>query len=265
MLDSLYMIFLIFTLALSVMAAPLLRSSQTVNGRITTSGFDGTGVLIGFVVTIGVAAVTSPLMGFGFVFAVLLHEFGAAKAYQFVGHKLARVRLVPLPYMAPPRSDDDFEDALAESYAALYAPALAIVPIVIASGLFHASAETFPIFSDFTRAVGIMLGTFNFVVLLPFQPFAGGRVVRAISDSFWPSLSKLVTLFMVAAFTAAALKDHSIVMGVLAIAGVHSLLRPKRAEHTRLSPNSALVVLAAYAFCMCLHFTAGWWLLRDLF
>jgi hypothetical protein len=258
------MVFLIFALALSVMAAPLLRSTQAVNGRITTSGFDGTGVIVGFVVTVGVAAVTSPLMGFGFVFAVLLHEFGAAKACQFVGHELARVRLVPLPYMAPPRSDDDFDDALEDSYAALYAPALAILPMVVAFGLFHASAAAFPLFADFMRALGIMIGTFNFVMLLPFLPFAGGRIVAAVSDSFWPSLSTLVTLFMIAAFAAAALKDHSIAMGILATAGVQSLLRSKRANDKRLSPNTALVVLSAYAFCICVHFTAGWWLLQDL-
>ncbi|MBU2866516.1 hypothetical protein [Pacificibacter marinus] len=258
------MVFLIFALALTAMGAPLLRSTQAVNGRITTSGFDGTGVIVGFIVTVGVAATTSPLMGFGFVFAVLLHEFGAAKACQFVGHDLARVRLVPLPYMAPPRSDNDFDDALNESYAALYAPALAISPMIVAFSLFHASAATFPLFSDFMRAVGIMIGTFNFVMLLPFLPFAGGRVVQAVSDSFWPSLSTWVTLFMIAAFTAAALRDHSIAMGILATAGVQSLLRPKRTKHKRLSPNTALVVLSAYAFCICVHFTAGWWLLQDL-
>lgn len=258
------MIFLIFALALSVLAAPLLRSTQAANGRITTSGFDGTGVIVGFAVTAGVAAITSPLMGFGFVFAVLLHEFCAAKACQFVGHDIARVRLVPLPYMAPPRSDNSFHDALEESYAALYAPALAILPMVVSFGMFQASAAYFPAFSDFMRAVGIMIGTFNFVMLLPFLPLAGGRVVRAVSDSFWPNLSTFVTVFMVAAFAAAALRDQSIAMGLLAIAGVQSLIYRKRPEQARLSPNNALVVLSAYAFCMCVHFTAGWWLLSGL-
>lgn len=258
------MVFLFFALALTVLAAPLLRSTQAANGRITISGFDGTGVIVGFIVTVGVAAATSPLMGFGFVFAVLLHEFGAAKACQFVGHELARVRLVPLPYMAPPRSDNDFDDALEETYAALYAPALAIIPMVVAFGLFRASAATFPLFSDFMRALGIMIGTFNFVMLLPFLPFAGGRVVQAISDSFWPILSTLMTLFMIAAFATAAVRDHSIAMGILATAGVQSLLSPKRAKHKRLPPNTALVALSAYAFCVCVHFTAGWWLLQDV-
>lgn len=259
------MIFLVFALALTAMAAPLLRSTQTDTGRITTSGFDGTGVIIGFAVTAGVAALTSPLMGFGFVFAVLLHEFGAAKACQFVGHDVARVRLVPLPYMAPPRSDTTFHDALEESYAALYAPALAILPMVIAFGLFQASAAQFPAFAEVMRAFGIMIGTFNFVMLLPFLPLAGGRVVRTVSDSFWPNLSVIVTIFMVAAFAAAAVRDSSIAMGVLAVAGVQSLIYRKRPEQQRLSPNNALVVLSAYSFCMCVHFTAGWKLLSGVF
>lgn len=259
------MVFLIFALVLTLMAAPLLRSTQAVNGRITTSGFDGPGVIVGFIVTVGVAAITSPLMGFGFIFAVLLHEFGAAKACQFAGHDLARVRLVPLSFMAPPRSDEFFDDALEESFAALYAPALAILPMVIAFGLFQASATSFPLFSDVMRAFGIMIGTFNFVMLLPFLPFAGGRVVHAISDNFWPNFSTFVTLFMIAAFTAAALRDHSISMGILATAGAQSLLRRKSAQNKRLTSNAALVVLSAYAFCMCVHFTAGWWLSKELF
>jgi Zn-dependent protease len=258
------MTFLIFALALTVMATPLLRSSQAAQGRITTSGFDGTGVIIGFAITAGVAAATSPLMGFGFVFAVLLHEFGAARACQIVGHDLARVRLVPLPYVAPPRTDHGFEDALEDSFAALYAPALAILPMVVCFGLFQASAPYFPAFSNFMRALGIMIGTFNFVMLLPFIPLPGGRVVRAVSDSFWPNLSAVVTLFMVAAFAAAALRDQSIAMGLMAIAGLQSLIRRKHPEQARLSPNNALVVLASYAFCMCVHFSGGWWLLRSL-
>jgi hypothetical protein len=258
------MLFLIFALALTVMATPLVRSSQAANGRITTSGFDGTGVIIGFVVTACVAATTSTLMGFGFVFAVLLHEFGAARACQLIGHDLARVRLVPLPYLAPPRSDNTIDDALQESFAALYAPALAILPMVIAFGLFQAGAGHFPVFSDVMRAFGIMVGTFNFVMLLPFLPFAGGRIVRAVSDSFWPNLSVFVTLFMIAAFASAAIRDQSIAMGILAAAGLQSLIYRKRPKQARLSPNNALVVLAAYAFCMCVHFTAGWWLLSGL-
>lgn len=258
------MIFLVFAVALTVMSVPLVRSSQTAQGRITTSGFDGTGVIIGFAVTAGIAALTSPLMGFGFVFAVLLHEFGAARACQLIGHDVARVRLVPLPFVAPPRSDRGFDDALDDSFAGLYAPALAILPMVIAFGLFQASAAHFPIFSDLMRAFGIMIGAFNFVMLLPFLPFAGGRIVRAVSDSFWPNLSMFVTLFMIAAFCAAAFRDQSIAMGILAVAGAQSLLYRKRPKQERLSPNAALVVLAAYAFCMCVHFNAGWWLLTGM-
>jgi hypothetical protein len=53
-------------------------------------------------------------------------------------------------------------------------------------------------------------------------------------------------------------------MGLMAIAGLQSLIRRKHPEQARLSPNNALVVLASYAFCMCVHFSGGWWLLRSL-
>jgi hypothetical protein len=257
------MTFLLLSLALTAVAAPFLRSSQVGLGQIASSGFNGTGVIIGFAVTSSIAALTSPLMGFGFIFAVLLHEIGAAKACQFIGHDLARVRLVPLPYIARPRSDHAFDDALEDSFAALYGPALAILPMVVSLGLFHASTPYFPLFTEVMRAIGIMIGTFNFVMLLPFAPFAGGRIVRAISDSFWPNLSILVTLFMVAAFATSALCDKSVSMGILAAIGLQSLLHKRRSEQTRLSPNNALITLSAYAFCLCVHFTGGWSLLNG--
>ncbi|RPE67387.1 hypothetical protein EDD53_1794 [Pacificibacter maritimus] len=258
------MIFLLLSLALSILAAPLLRPAAQGQGRIATYGFDGTGVIMGFALTAAVAALTSPFMGFGFVFAVILHEYGAAKACNIIGHDVARLRLVPLPFVAPPRTDHAFDDALEDSFAALYAPGLAVLPMVVSFGLFQASAPFFPTFSEFMRAIGIMTGAFNFIMLLPFLPFAGGRVVRAISDSFWPKMSFVVTIFMASAFLSAALRDQSIAMGILAAAGLQSLFHRKRHSQTQLSPNNTLLVMATYAFCLCVHFTGGWWLLNSV-
>jgi Zn-dependent protease len=114
------------------------------------------------------------------------------------------------------------------------------------------------------RLLGIVTGTFNFIMLLPFLPFAGGRVVRAVSESFWPRLSTLVTVFMTAAFASAAVKDQSIAFMILTAAGVQSLVYKPRAKQTRLSPNETLLVLATYSFCLTAHFTGGWWLLTGL-
>ncbi|SFJ93445.1 hypothetical protein [Celeribacter neptunius] len=258
------MSFLILAIALGIFALPLVTAPLPGAGRITASGFDGTGVVIGFVITVAVSALTSPLFGIGFVLAVLLHEYGSALACRFIGHEVARVRLVPLPYLSGPRSDRAFDHALEESFAALYAPALAIVPMVLAFGLFHALAPHAPGIANLMRILAIMLGTFNFIMLLPFLPFGGGRVVHAVSDAFWPQLSPIVTVFMSAAFASAALRDHSIAMGILAAAGFQSLLHRHRPKQARLSPNQALLVMAAYAFTLTVHFTGGYWLLTGL-
>lgn len=234
-------------------------------GRILATNYDGVSILVGFLVTSFVAAATSPLMGFGFILAVLLHELTSALAIRIVGHEVARVRLVPLPYMSAPRSDRAFDSALHESFVALYAPAFAIVPMVLALAISHATAAIAPGFADLLRAGAIMLGAFNFVLLLPFVPLAGGRVVRAVSEAFWPNLSVFATLFMTAAFAAAAWRDGSIAMMILAAAGAQGLLHKKRDEMARLSPNDALLVMSCYAFVLCVHFTGGWWLLSELF
>lgn len=256
---------LFLAIALTIFAAPLLKSVGHSQGRILASSYDGTSILIGFLITAGVAAMTSPLMGFGFVFAVLLHELGAALAIRIVGHEVARVRIVPLPFVATPRSDREFESALHESFVALYAPALAIVPLVLALALSHVLAPITPAVADFIRVSAIMLGAFNFIMLLPFAPLAGGHVVRAVSEAFWPQMSVLVTVFMTAAFATAAVRDGSIAMLVLAGAGVQSILYKRRTAQARLSLNNALLVMACYAFILTVHFTGGWWLLNELF
>jgi hypothetical protein len=258
------MMFLTIAILLTFCAIPLVRTGSVTTGRITASGFDGSSVLIGFICTVAISALTSPLIGLCFVFAVLLHEFCAARACQIIGHDVARVRLLPLPFLSPPRSDRPFESAVEESFAALYAPALSIVPMVLFFALFHISAPHFPSFANVMWLLGIVTGTFNFIMLLPFLPFAGGRVVRAVSESFWPRLSTLVTVFMTAAFASAAVTDQSIAFMILTAAGVQSLVYRPRAKQTRLSPNETLLVLATYSFCLTAHFTGGWWLLTGL-
>ena len=259
------MTFLLAAISLGLFALPLLKSgAQTPQGRIVATGFDGVGVLVGFVITVAVAALTSPIFGLAFVAAVLLHECASALACRHVGHDIARVRLVPLPRLAPPRVDRRFSAALEESFVALYAPALSIVPMVMAFALFHLLAAPLPSVAAGMRALAIMLGAFNFVMLLPFLPFAGGRVIRAVSDAFWPQMGVTVTVFMTAAFASAALRDHSIAMGVLAAAGLQSLIH-KRAPHAqRLTPNEALLVMAGYAFTLAVHFMGGYWLIKGL-
>lgn len=252
------MMFLLVAIALTAFAAPLLRVANAAHGRISASGFDGTGVVIGFVVTALVATVTTPLMGFGFIIAVLIHEFGAALACQIVGQEVSRVRLVPLPFVAPPRTDRTFDNALDESFTALYGPALSILPMLIAFGLEYATAPYFAAVSEMFKAIAIMIGTFNFVMLLPFLPFPGGRVIKAVSESFWPHLSIFVTVFMTAAFASAALRDYSIAMMILAAAGLQSLFHRKRHKQARLTPNQSVLVLASYAFTLTVHFIAGW-------
>lgn len=251
------MTFLLLAIALGLLALPLVIRPLPSEGRLHASGFNGNGVLIGFAVTLAVAYLTSPLFGFGFVFTVLFHEVSSAYACRIIGHDSARIRLVPLPIIAPPRSDRAFSHAIEESFAALYAPALAIVPMVLAFALFHVLAPVAPALANMMRVSAIMLGTFNFIILLPFMPFAGGRVIRAISDAFWPRLGTGISLFMTAAFASAALRDHSIAMGLLAAAGVQSLLYKRPADQKPLTHNEALLVMACYAFVLTVHYLGG--------
>lgn len=257
------MSFLLSAIALTVFAFPLLKGSGQ-GGRVQPIGFDGINVVIGFGITSLVAAATSPLLAFAFVFAVLLHEGMGALACRIAGQDVARMRLVPLPVLTAPRADRPFDTALEESFVALYGPALAIVPMVLCFALFHSFSVIAPAFANAMRATALMLGAFNFAMLLPFCPFAGGDVMRAVSEAFWPKLGVLVTVFMSAAFLSAGLRDGSLAMLILAAAGIQSLFHKRRNDQVALKHNEALLVLATYGFVLTAHFTGGWWLIKSL-
>ncbi|AVW93280.1 hypothetical protein [Celeribacter baekdonensis] len=70
---------------------------------------------------VAVAALTSPLLGIGFVFAALLHELGSALACRIIGHEVARVRLIPSPIRRA-RSDRPLISSLEEALPRFYAP-----------------------------------------------------------------------------------------------------------------------------------------------
>ncbi|WP_344846375.1 hypothetical protein [Celeribacter arenosi] len=257
------MAFLTLSLALGLFALPLYKFERSISGRITATGLSGPEFFFGFAITTAISLVTSPLYGIGFVIAVLLHETVTALACRHLGYDVARVRLVPLPWVAQPRCDHAHERDIDEVFEALYGPALAIVPMALSFSLFHVLSAPAPQLAEAFRAIAIMLGCFNFVVLLPFLPFAGGRAVRAVSASFWPQLAPAVTVFMTAAFATAALRDGSIAMGVLAAVGAQSLLHRKQPDQQRLSPNEALLIMACYAFTMTVHFLGGFGLLKG--
>lgn len=250
--------------ALLLLALPLIRELTTAQGRFQTSGFDGVGVLISFVIAVCVATFTTPVFGIAFVFTLVFYEFSAAKACHIAGCDIARVRLAPVPFFAPPRSDTPFEKHLEESFVALYPAALAIFPMLTAFGIFHLTAASHPSIANTARQCAIMFGTLNFVLLLPFHPFAGGRVIRAISSALWPKMGMLLTLFMASAFLSAAYRDQSLAMFVLAAAGFQSAFHRPQTAQTRLSPNEALLVMACYAFMLTVHFIGGFWLLKGL-
>lgn len=227
------------------------------------SGFDGTGVLVGFVAFALATAALGPVFGVSVLITLLLHELGHVVGHQILGHRKLRFRLVPKRSGAPISDKPHRSDGEA-LFVALMGPGFCLVPMVAAQlaavWLAPSSPEIAPNFMIFA----VTCGTVNFVSLLPFWPLNGGRCTRMSAAVIWPAFAPAMTLFMAAAFAAAAWRNGSLVLLAVAVIGALSLLRGSGARRHPLHPDTGLVALAAYAFTLATHFSGGW-LLMSLY
>ncbi|MGR3661424.1 MAG: hypothetical protein ACU0CA_09625 [Paracoccaceae bacterium] len=241
-----------------------LRGSVVTGTPITFSGFDGIGVILGFVAFVAASALMGPLVGISLLISLMLHELGHVLAHRMLGHTTTRFRLVPL-YSDQPISDRPLKTEGEVFFVALMGPGLSLAPMVLAMALSGMLANTSPELAGFFRIFAVTCGALNFVNLLPFYPLDGGRCARIAADNFWPALAPGLTVFMSTAMFVAGLRTGSVALIVVAVAGSATLLRRKERLAEPLGPNNGLIALAAYAFTLAAHFSCGWWLLQAYF
>ncbi|MGB5557035.1 MAG: hypothetical protein WBN04_03380 [Paracoccaceae bacterium] len=239
-----------------------LRARPVQGQPITLTGFDGVGVLIGFVAFVLAAAALGPVFGISLLIALLFHELGHVVGHQILGHRQTRFRLIPQLSDAP-ISDHPHQTEGQVLFVALMGPGFCLAPMVLAHLAAIALAPHNPEVAASFRAFAITCGTVNFISLLPFWPLDGGRCVRIAAASIWPAFAPAITVFMAAALAAAAWRTGLLALLVLAGIGVHSLLRGSRIERHPLHPDTGVVALAAYAFTLAAHFSGGWLLMSH--
>ncbi len=239
--------------ALAFFRSPLLRAGPP----ILLTGFDGIGVLVLFVGCIAAAALLGPLIGVALLIAMLFRELGRVAAHQMLGHGAVRFRLVPLLSDAP-ISDHRLDSEGQVVFAALFGAAFSLAPMLSAHLAALALARHDPELSRALIIFAVTCGAVNFVALLPFRPFDGGRCAPIAAGRIWPAFAPAITAFLAAGFAGAALRTGSPGFMVLAGIGAASLL-PRRSPALRPLPEEAsLAAFAGYVFLLAAHFNGGW-------
>lgn len=261
------MLFVFAIITLSLMSLPLLNGRCPNRGRIEISGFDGVGILIAFATTCFVAARTSPLLSVSFGAAVLIYEIAAAVVWQFLGHSLTRVRLIPLPRLADPRSERDLTEPLETCFAALSPSAIALIPMGAGLALSQILSESAPQIANVLRTLALALATFNFFSLLPLPPLNGGKVTLTLFGRGWQVARYILPAGIALILTIWAVQSHSYFLAIAAVfsalsLSINALAPPPSA--TSLPTHHRYLVLATYLVLLLTHFSAGRALLVTL-
>lgn len=255
----------IFVFAATILCAATayaVRGGVLARPRILLSGFDGIAVLTGFVVFTLASAAFGPAFAISLIVSLLLHEFGHVIGHRMIGHDDARFRLVPL-LSRKPISDHPLRTEGQAFFVALMGPGISIGPMVLAYTFSVMLANSDPETASNLRVFAMTCGTLNFLNLLPFWPLDGGRCTRIFAANFWPTLAPALTVFMSAAFTAAALRTDSVTLFILAGIGAQSLFHKGDPSREKLGESNALTAMAAYTFTMAAHFCGGYWLMSQ--
>jgi len=241
-----------------------LRGDVVDHGTIAISGVNGVGVILAFIFYVLVSAMAGPGIAVTLIAALLLHELGQVLAYRMLGHEKTRFRMIPLRYGLQ-ISDQPLTSAGEEFFTAIMGSVFSLGPMVLAMAIATALQPVAPEMAQQFWLFSVTCGALNFVLLLPFWPLAGGRCIRASVVNFWPALAPAMTVFMSAAMFTASLRTGSVALMVVAGLGVQSLWRSRDTGRIAMSADTGLIALAAYAFTMAAHFSAGWMFFEAYF
>lgn len=256
------MFFVFAATILCAATAYAVRGGVLARPRILVSGFDSIGVLSVFVIFTAASAAFGPDVAFSLIISLALHELGHVIGYRLLGHDQARFRLIALLGRTP-ISDRPLQTQGQVFFVALMGPGLSIAPMVLAYCLSVMLAQSDPDTASGLRVFAMTCATLNFLNLLPFWPLDGGRCTRIFAGCFWPALAPALTIFMSAAFAAAAMRTDSIALLILAGIGAQSLFHKPVPEGEKMGEDTVLVAMAAYAFTLATHFSGGYWLISN--
>ena len=240
----------IFAAALCLASVVGVRQAWRAGGPVNLHGFNGTGAIAAFLLSVAAATFVGPVNGLALVIALTLHETGHWTAMRLLGRDDGELRLLPRLRGAEPEFADDAGAVL----HALMGPALSIGPMVLAVALSRVLPEPE---AGFCRALVLAFCLVNGLSLLPFRGLDGGRPVAAAARVLSPSLLYLSAAGGIATLTVLGAATGLVWAFVLAGLGVLSLILIPRAgslpplaeDEARLAFCTWMASFATYATC----------------
>lgn len=252
-----------FALAHMDAAAMLARlKSWTETGNAKPKGSNGwTSAVISGASLLATAAGFSLLLGWEigaiFVGLLVLHEFGHLLSFRMIGQPWGKIIFIPflggvavsrVPHL---RLGDD-------AFCAIMGAGLSVVALIPAIIVTVWQVDS-PGIVQLAYVMAAIAGGLNLLNLLPVFPLDGGRVLRAVMQSFLPTHVR-TAMFAVAGIVAiGGVVLHNPVLVAIAVVAFFQSTRlgPARDDIALMKPYRASVMCAAYLSLVMLHGTAA--------
>lgn len=223
-----------------------------------SSSFRISNPVLGLVFVSIVFLLSSPKWGLALVTAVLLHETGRYLGHRISGHDDALFRPFPFLPLTPSSQKAAATDGI-DALINLMGASFSLAPMVLIHSLvpFAGDADT-PAFKQLV-AIGQTIAAYNFFMLLPLWPLAGGNIAKSVMQALAP---KAVVPFLLAtsAVTAAAgFAWESGVAVLLWLSGGLVLvgIQPAPPSARPMTTKQALLVIACHVALLAAFFKGG--------
>ncbi len=218
----------------------------------------------------GILAYATILLLFGLhnggalIASFYLQEIGHVAALRSVGSD-TRLRVLPI-FADPPKWDLHKLRQDQEAFVALMGPAMFVPALIAAIALGPNIATVSPTGHNVLRVFSWVGSVYGIMLLLPFWPMPGGRIIRAVGETFWPLLPFVAGGMALAVVLTLAVGYQSLILGFIAFVGIRGLmaLEHPTAHQVPMPRQTALWLLGAYLFATASLFSYGWPLIEAM-
>lgn len=247
--------------ALCLLSLAVLRQGFMASGPVLLQGFNGRGIVVLFVLTLGAAALVGPLNGLGLVVAILLHEAGHWLGLRIIGREDAVFRLLPV---LEPGSRQPFARDAETVFHALAGPAFSVAPMALSLALALSLGTVAPAAAEFCAALTLALALLNAVNLLPLSRLDGGSTIAAVARALSPPVHTLALASALAALALTGFATGLHWIWAIALLGALGLaLRPRPSGSKALNPREAGLAFAAWGALVSAHLSGATLLLAP--
>lgn len=171
----------------------------------------------------------------------------------------AKIRAIPV-FANPPKWDLHKLDQGKEAYVALMGPAFTVPAVFLCLAIAAMLLNSSPLLGNYLAGFAAVSATYGAFTLLPFWPMAGGRIIRAVSETFWPILPFVLGGAALAVILTLAAGFMSFTLGAIAFIGIRGLmaLEHPTPHQSPMPKDAAWLLIGAYLVVTASLYRFGW-------